>query len=84
MATEFISLTVSCQKVEQTLSNAETQPNDNKNISNEQLKDKNCQDDKKKENHQHHRRKPSKKKRKWKPYTKMTWEVIACDILADS
>uniref|UniRef100_H2Y9M5 Uncharacterized protein n=1 Tax=Ciona savignyi TaxID=51511 RepID=H2Y9M5_CIOSA len=26
-----------------------------------------------KKNH-HHRRKPSKKKRKWKPYSKMTWE----------
>jgi len=25
--------------------------------------------------HHHHRRKPSKKKRKWKPYSKMTWEV---------
>ena len=35
--------------------------------------DKNNRGDKKRNNH--HRRKPSKKKRKWKPYSKMTWEV---------
>ena len=72
MASELFSQTLACQKVDDTTSNAETQLQD----SFHETKNKNNHGDKKKETHQHHRRKPSKKKRKWKPYTKMTWEVM--------
>ena len=73
MATTMLPQTASGNADEQEDCKASNSKKNLVDNSNTKRNNKNQGENRKRENH--HRRKPSKKKRKWKPYSKMTWEV---------
>ena len=74
MKTDVPKTTNSSKETELITKDQEVSENKPHSGSSSKRHNKNNRNDKKRDNH-HHRRKPSKKKRKWKPYSKMTWEV---------